>query len=292
MITTRRTSKFFGRPRSVFKGDFMIFQRRTRNFKTLIYLFFLLSFFISLFLNLWSYEDKSQDRIFFQVDLVSGISQEKKQGIEEKILGFKNVKKVGYISKEESIRNLEKNLKITVPDSSIQDIMVVYFFAESSPETIISALEAEDEIQEIFFDQEYVEKSLIQKKTLKLVRYFTVVFLIIPTIMTIFSCYFAMRERNLIYFYFTSKERERIWKKAARASSLPLIFSGVIGLLICNNMYMFFQKNFEKIGYFIFKTTFQRVFFFSILTIICLIIVALLSPFSKKNIDFEDNRND
>lgn len=269
----------------------MIFQRKTRNFKTLTYLFFLLSFSISLFLNLWSYEDKSQDRVFFQIDLASGISQERKQGIEEKILGFKNVKKVGYISKTESIRNLEKSLKIAVPESSISDIMIVYFSPEESPESIISELESETEILEIFFDQEYVEKSLMQKKTLKLIRYLTGVFLLIPTIIIIFTSYLGMRERNLIYFYFTSKERERIWKKASRASFLPLIFSGVIGTLIYNNIYLFLQKNFEKIGYYILKNSFQRVFLFSILVTVCIFVIAMLLPFSKSNMNLEDREN-
>lgn len=270
----------------------MIFQRKTRNFKTLTYLFFLLSFSISLFLNLWSYEDKSQDRMFFQVDLAPGISLEKKQIIEEKILGFKNVKKVGYISKEESIKNLEKNLKIAVPDGSIQDIIIVYFSSEESPESIISELETESDILEIFFDQEYVEKNIIQKKTLKLLRYFTGFFLIIPTIIIIFSSYLAMRERNLIYFYFTSKERGRIWKKASRASVLPLIFSGIIGILLYNNIYLFIQKNFEKIGYYVIKDSFQRVLMFTIIISLCVTITALLLPFSKskdiENINFED----
>ncbi|MGL4403922.1 MAG: permease-like cell division protein FtsX [Fusobacteriaceae bacterium] len=239
-----------------------------------------------------SYEDKTQDRNFFQVDLESGLSQEKKREIEEEILKFENVKKVGYISREESMRSLEKNLKITVPDSSIQDIMVVYFSIENSPEDIISKLEAEDEIREVFFDQEYVEKNLLQKKTLKLVRYFTIFFLIIPTIVIILSAYCSMRERNLIYFYFTSKERERIWKKSKRASSLPMIFSGIIGFFICNNIYVFLQKNFEKTGYFILKTPFQRVFLFSSLVTGCIVIIALLLPFSKNNLDFEDNNNE
>ncbi|MGL5963985.1 MAG: cell division protein FtsX, partial [Fusobacteriaceae bacterium] len=280
------------RPHSVFKGEFMIFKRRTRNFKTLTCLFFLLSFSISLFLNLRSYEEKTGDRIFFQVYLTSDISKEKKQGIEEKILGFENVKKVGYISREESRRKLEKDLKITIPDSSIQDIIVVYFSSEISPEMVISELETENEIQEIFFDQEYVEKSLLENKIFKFMRYLTGIFLIAPIIGIIFSSYISMGERNLIYFYFTSKERDRISQKSWRACSLPLIFSAIIGFLAYNNIYMYVQKKLEKINYFILKSPFEKVFLFTIVVTVCVVLIALISTFSKKSLDSGDSEDE
>lgn len=228
----------------------MVFEKKSSNFKSLIFLFFILTFFISLFLNFHSYEDKLSNNIFFQMELSSGLDKENQGEFEKRILQFKNVKKVRYYSKEEGIKNLEKELNISLPSgmNSLPDILIAYVEDRAAAEEIINNLEDERAVTEFYLDVEKIERALLERKIFKLLKIMTVLFFIAPSVSVIFSLCYGMRERNLIYYYLTSRDRGNLQKKAKKVSLFPMIFSAAIGILFYLNLYVLLQNNLTKLG--------------------------------------------
>lgn len=262
----------------------MIFEKKSKNFKSLIFLFFLFSFFISLFLNFNSYEDKLENSIFLQIEVNSSLADERVEMLERKILQFKNVKRVRYYSKEEGIKSLERELNISIPsgNSTLPDIMIIYVPDRESAEKLISDLDGDENIQEFYLDDQGMERALLKKKIFKLLKLLTLSIFILPSMGVVLSLCYGMRENNLIYFYLTSRERDKLQEKAKKVSLFPMVFSAVIGVLLYLNLYLFLQINLVRLGENFMLVSPEFLGMITGVGTVFLLIIVQLSPFSKK----------
>ncbi|MGL4533702.1 MAG: cell division protein FtsX [Fusobacteriaceae bacterium] len=262
----------------------MVLKKRNKNFMTMIYLFFIFTFFVSLFLNLNEIKGKVIEENIIQLELAEKLSKDQISDLEKKLLKMGNVKKIKYSSKERALNNLVRDLQISIPESSnpLPNSFVVILEEKGDYKELIQNLEEDNRITQFHLNEENIEKNILQLKEMdKILKFLSFIFLI-PNIFTIFMSYRGMCHDNYIYFYFVSKNREKIDIKAKKAVFLPILSAGIIGTFSFLNLY-FFLKN-SNIQYIenLFKLSTEYLAIVNIMMNLGLIIILFLVPFNVK----------
>ncbi len=265
----------------------MVFQKKTKNFIVLIYIFFILSLFISLFLNLNEARKKISSSSFIQIELVSKLNSQDLEQLEKKILELKEVKKVRYYSKEEALNNLVKELQISISESSnpLSDIIIANINNLEAAKLLVEQLEDEKNISTMHIDEAFIKNNENKLKIINLEIVITTFLLIVPSIILIMKLYSDMVENNYIYYYLTSKKRNNLKKKSKRVSALPMAISGVIGVLFYANFYYFFRDKLLTYDLNFSLISPEQVIITTGSISFLIIIICLLRPFLGKEVD-------
>lgn len=228
----------------------MIIKKRSKNFFILIFMFFLLSFVISLALNLKSYKEKFSNRNIIQMELKNEISETEVSELEKKVLGIKGITKVSFYSKEESLKKISEDLELSnFLGNPLPDILMGHMNTdEIGRKNIIKNLENEQSIVSIYVNEKSIDKNNSLIKTIKITLLFLLIFFPIPIISIITDLYYGMCFHNFLYFNFNYTDKRRIDIKSKRMSTLPLISSFLIGWLSYCNFYFVIRYQIIKIS--------------------------------------------
>lgn len=263
----------------------MVLKKRNKNFMTMVYLFFIFTFFISIFLNLNEMKERFLEENIVQLELIENLNKDEIESLEKKLIKLGDIRKIKYNSKERALSNLVKELQISIPESSnpLPNTFIIILEENANYKEIISKLEENREIASFHMNEEKIEKNLIQLKEIKKVLIFLSLIFLIPTIFTIFMSYRGMCHDNYIYFYFTSKNRERVSNRAKKATFIPILSAGVIGTFSFFNLYLFLKNsNIANMENF-FKLSSEYVAIVNIVLTLALIVILFLIPFRVKN---------
>ncbi|MGL4687302.1 MAG: cell division protein FtsX [Fusobacteriaceae bacterium] len=265
----------------------MVFQKKTKNFIALIYIFFIFSLFISLFLNLNEARKKISNSSFIQIELVSKINSQDLEKLEKKILELKEVKKVRYYSKEESLKNLIKELEISISEASnpLSDIIIVNVSDLENAKIITEKLEVEKNISTIHIDENFIMNNEQKLKIIKMEIVATIFLMLVPIIILIVKLYSDMVENNYIYYYLTSKKRNDLKKKAKRISAIPIAISAIIGTLSYVNFYYIFRNRLKVYDFNFSLVSSEQVILVTGSLSFLVVLVCWLRPFEKKEVD-------
>ncbi len=212
----------------------MMFRKTNKNFITLTYLFFLLCTGVAVFLNLNVSGKQHRNAGFVQVELKSGLSQETISGVETFILGSKVAKQVRYFSREESMDRVIKELELDVKEitNPLNDILIVNVAGVGEAEILREYLKDNTDIKSLYYDKDLFEKEAKKENLFFAMEISVAIAIVAPLFLFIIDSYSKMVRMNFYELYLHSRNRKYIWRRSVRVSRLPLIGSGIIGLLM------------------------------------------------------------
>lgn len=262
----------------------MVLKKRNKNFITMVYLFFIFTFFVSLFLNLKELREQVLEENIIQLELAENLNQEEIGELEKKLLRLGNIKKIKYNSKERALSNLTRELQISIPESSnpLPNSFIISLEEKGNYKELISKLEEDRGIISIHMNEEKIEKNILKLKELdRTLKFLSLIFLI-PNIFAIFMSYRGMCHDNYVYFYFVSKNREKIASRSKKATLLPVLSAGIIGTFSFLNLYLFLRNsNISYLEGFL-KLSTEYLAIINVGVILSLTVLLFLIPFNLK----------
>ncbi|MGL5123546.1 MAG: permease-like cell division protein FtsX [Fusobacteriaceae bacterium] len=221
------------------------------------------------------------------MELVSKLNPQDLEKLEKKILKLKEAKKVRYYSKEESLKNLIKELEISISAASnpLSDIIIVNVSDLENAKIIIDKLEVEKNISTIHIDELFIMNNTQKLKIVKIEMMATMFLLIIPIIISIVKLYGDMVENNYIYYYLTSKKRNDLKKKAKRISAIPMAISAIVGTLFYVNFYYLFRNRLKGYDFKFSLISSEHVLLVTGSLSFIIVLFCWLRPFESKEVD-------
>lgn len=132
--------------------------RIKNGFFGIILIFFIFNMFLSGILNITSQIKIIKNKNFIMAELKNNVSDEKKEELEKKFLGLKEITKITYTSSYTSFQELQKELGIAIPrgENPLPNTFRIYFNNPNDLEKLRTTLENTDEIKEFFMDDLYI----------------------------------------------------------------------------------------------------------------------------------------
>lgn len=216
---------------------------KNRIFYAIVLIIVLLNIFIALSLNLKKTVDKSLFNSFLIVDLQNNLKEEVKNEIENYILSIKGVFFVKFNDKQESFKNLQNELNISIPESSnpLKDSFIIYLDKTALIDDIQENIEARKEVKEVYKDTTFIQKEEnigFFYSTMQIVSIFISIILAFITII-FFNLRVAIDFLNSINVNNDYKTMIRSFKLRNLLSFSSATF---IGTLIFFNIYVYFRK--------------------------------------------------
>ncbi|MGL4391933.1 MAG: permease-like cell division protein FtsX [Fusobacteriaceae bacterium] len=233
-----------------------MFKKTNKNFLLMIYMFFILNIAIVLCLNFNEARKKNFSNNFVQIELKNNLSTDVTSALEKKLIGIEGAKKVRYVSKEESIREIvtELGLDINEVGNPLYNTFMVNVSSLQEAKKIENSLIDNTDVSSIYYDTKFFEVQEGRTRLFFMLGAFIILFFIFPMIIILLKLYVNMIRMNYIHFYFYSRKIKSLWKRSVRKARIPTILSGVFGTLIFSLTYTFVRQIFmdsSNIYYFI-----------------------------------------
>lgn len=216
---------------------------RKRSFIVLAISFFLFSFFMSLMLNINHWENKLKESYFLTVELKGNVNEERANILENKLLKENEVRGVRYMTKDESFRNLQRELGIVIPksDNALPNSLIIYFNNTNDIDKIQNFLEPEDSIKEIFVDSDFITMVESRIEVLKAINYIVLGITGAIGIMIYFAFKgFVDGEFYRLSLLNPNSNRNHI--RAQNVNVLPFTGASLVGTLVFLNLYSFLRE--------------------------------------------------
>lgn len=216
---------------------------KIRIFTGIVIVITLFNLFLSLTLNFKKLADESLFNPFIIIDLQHNLTKESINKIENEVLALKGVSSVRFMEKSESFKNLQNDLNISIPESTnpLSDSLIVYLKDIELANSIQEALEAKEEIKEVYKETDFFEKEEEKGLAFSFIQIISAVVALILAIVSIifFNLNIGVEFLNSVNICKDYKEMIRVCKIRNLLS-----FSGatIIGTLIFLNIYAYFRK--------------------------------------------------
>lgn len=253
-----------------------------------------LNIFISFSLNLRNLAEDTRFNSFVVVDLQNNLDEKKKNEIENYTQSLAGVKFVRFMDKSESFKNLQKELNISIPESSnpLTDSLIVSVKDSSYLNTIQETLEAREEVKEVYKDELFLNQSEQQSLVSDMAQIGSAVFAVFTAIITIiiFNLGVAIEFLNNAN---TGLSYSKNVVSSKRKSLFHFTLASIVGTLIFFNLYLLFRKfissaNFNHTMLSIKEIILWNIGAILILNILVYIIPANVGKIEYDNDDFED----
>lgn len=218
---------------------------KRRVFYCIISLVIIINIFISTALNLYKISALNEEKNFVVVDLKVDTPQEAKEKLEDVFWSLKGVHQVIYHSKEQSFRDLQEQLNISIPmkDNPLTDSFIVYLKGNKSLEQIREAIEDQEVVKEVFQDVEYAKQIQKNKEAYTMLSYVAggAALLLFVLLIYLFKVAAALDFFNCINVIRDDKYN---LGRAKRRNLIPFTLSALLGQVIFFNIYVLVRKNF------------------------------------------------
>jgi hypothetical protein len=225
----------------------MLYAKKNRDLSLYLYLFFIFNIVLLFCLTLYSYSNKNLEKNYVQVELKRELSEEALQNTEKAILSLKEVKKIRYLSKEESLENLSKELGTAVR-SDIPDLFVVSITDLEGAIKLESTLESDVSVATVHINENSLNKVAELNRKIKMGIYVILTVISLPLMVIIAKIHVGMVKNNFLFVYLKAqdrKKRDEILKRAKKFTLIPTLLIGIFSVGVTFAAY-YLLKYFDK----------------------------------------------